>query len=92
MPLLADTIVECARRSLTNAINLANEWGADSTGCWYGAKVIYGDTDSVFVELPGRSVEEAFEFGEAFCNAVTANNPPPVSTHGDVLLFCIVQT
>jgi DNA polymerase zeta len=78
MPLLADTIVETARRTLTNAIRLANKWGNDSGGKWRGARVIYGDTDSVFVKLPGRSVREAFQFGEEFCAAVTASNPPPV--------------
>ena len=78
MPLLADAIVECGRRTLTNAINLANSWGRDGNSRWHRAEVIYGDTDSVFVRLPGRSVKEAFEFGEAFCKAVTASNPPPV--------------
>lgn len=78
MPLLADTIVECARRTLMNAINLANSWGRTS-GRWKNAEVIYGDTDSVFVVLPGRTVQEAFQFGEEFCAAVTASNPPPVS-------------
>jgi DNA polymerase family B len=76
MPLLADSIVECGRRTLTNAINVANKWG--TRGKWIGAEVIYGDTDSVFVHLPGRSVQEAFQFGEEFCAAVTAENPPPV--------------
>mmetsp|Transcript_3653 Transcript_3653/g.9856 ORF Transcript_3653/g.9856 Transcript_3653/m.9856 type:complete len:447 (+) Transcript_3653:5303-6643(+) len=76
MPLLADAIVECGRRTLTNAINLANSWGKG--GAYDGAHVIYGDTDSVFVKLPGRSVKEAFRFGEEFCKAVTAANPPPV--------------
>lgn len=38
-----------------------------------------GDTDSIFVKLPHRSVPEAFRFGEEFCTAVTASNPPPVS-------------
>ena len=61
MPVLADTIVECGRRTLTNAINLANSWGRDQSGKWYGCEVFYGDTDSVFIVLPGRSVEEAFE-------------------------------
>lgn len=42
MPILADTIVECARRTLANAIKLANEWGKDKGGHWYGAEVIYG--------------------------------------------------
>ena len=46
MPLLADTIVECGRRTLTNAMNLANAWGREKGGRWYGAEVIYGDTES----------------------------------------------
>ena len=78
MPLLADTIVECARRTLTNAIKLANEWGQSSSNKWSGIRVLYGDTDSVFIVVPGRSVQEAFSFGEEFCKAVTDSNPPPV--------------
>jgi DNA polymerase zeta len=78
MPLLADAIVECGRRTLTNAIELANNWGRKEDGRWKGAHVVYGDTDSVFIKLPNRSVEEAFAFGEQFCKAVTGSNPPPV--------------
>lgn len=78
MPLVADSIVECGRRTLTNAIDLAKSWGRDKAGRWFGAEVIYGDTDSLFIRLKGRSVREAFEFGEAFCKKVTASNPPPV--------------
>ena len=78
MPLLADTIVECARRTLHGAIDMVNEWGRDEQGKWTGCEVIYGDTDSLFIRLPGRSVGEAFDFGEEVCKAVTANNPPPV--------------
>jgi DNA polymerase zeta len=77
MPLLADSIVELARRTLTRAIGMAIEWGRGN-GKWKDIRVIYGDTDSLFVRLPGRSVEEAFQFGEEFCAAVTASNPPPV--------------
>lgn len=51
MPLLADTIVECGRRTLTNAIKLANDWGKDRKGKWFGCEVIYGDTDSLFVRV-----------------------------------------
>lgn len=43
MPLLADSIVECGRRTLSNAINLANSWGK-SHNKWQGAEVVYGDT------------------------------------------------
>lgn len=93
MPLLADTIVECARRTLSNAINLANSWGQDRDNKWYGCKVLYGDTDSCFVRLPGRSVQEAFTFGEEFCKAVTASNPPPVQLKLEkVYLGTLLQT
>ncbi len=78
MPLLADTIVECGRRTLSNAIALATKWGMDPNSKYNGAQVIYGDTDSIFIKLPGRSVREAFAFGKEFCDAVTASNPPPV--------------
>jgi DNA polymerase zeta len=93
MPLLADTIVECGRRTLTNAINLANKWGSEVGNRWYGCTVIYGDTDSVFVKLPGRTVDEAFDFGNDFCAAVTADNPPPIQLKLEkVYLGCILQT
>jgi DNA polymerase elongation subunit (family B) len=78
MPLLADTIVECGRRTLTNAINLANQWGQAESHRWAGIKVIYGDTDSLFILLPGRTVQQAFAFGEEFCKTVTDSNPPPI--------------
>ncbi len=78
MPLLADAIVELGRKTLSNAINLATKWGLDCSSKYFGAEVIYGDTDSIFIKLPGRSVKEAFDFGKEFCDAVTASNPPPV--------------
>ena len=92
MPLLADSIVECGRRTLSNAIDLANQWGS-SNEKYKGARVIYGDTDSLFIKLPGRTVEEAFEFGTAFCSAVTAANPPPVQLKLEkVYLPALLQT
>lgn len=91
MPLLADTIVECGRKTLRKAIDMANRWGRE--GKWKGAKVIYGDTDSLFVRLPGHSYKEAFDFGEELCRAVTADNPPPVQLKLEkVYLGSIMQT
>ncbi|KAL7553101.1 hypothetical protein ACHAWF_016353, partial [Thalassiosira exigua] len=93
VPLVADAIVECGRRTLTNAIDLANRWGSDENGRWSGAHVLYGDTDSVFIKLPGRSIKEAFAFGEQFCKAVTYRNPPPVELKLEkVYSACLLQT
>jgi DNA polymerase zeta len=42
------------------------------------ARVLYGDTDSLFVHLKGRTVEEAFEVGEQIAEEVTASYPFPI--------------
>jgi DNA polymerase zeta len=99
MPLLADSIVECGRRTLRKAMNVANRWGqgTDPWGrkdeSWLGAAVIYGDTDSLFIKMPGRTYKEAFRFGELLCEAVTSLNPPPVQLKLEkVYLGSIMQT
>ena len=99
MPLLADTIVETGRRTLQKAMNIANQWGqgVDPWGKkdndWLGAEVIYGDTDSLFIRMPGRNHKQAFEFGEKFCKAVTSLNPPPVQLKLEkVYVGSIMQT
>jgi DNA polymerase zeta len=69
---LADSIVQTARETLEDAITLI-----ESTPDWH-ARVVYGDTDSIFVELPGRSRAEAFEVGQEIVRAVTGRNPDPI--------------
>ncbi|XP_065852458.1 DNA polymerase zeta catalytic subunit isoform X2 [Euphorbia lathyris] len=70
---IADSIVQCGRCTLEKAIALVN-----ANDKW-NAKVIYGDTDSMFVLLKGRSVRESFRIGEEIASAVTAMNPNPVT-------------
>ncbi|XP_057778168.1 DNA polymerase zeta catalytic subunit isoform X2 [Salvia miltiorrhiza] len=70
---LADSIVQCGRRTLETAISFVN-----SNDKWK-AKVIYGDTDSMFVLLKGRSVQEAFTIGREIASAITEMNPSPVT-------------
>lgn len=40
--------------------------------------MVYGDTDSLFLSLPGRTKEQAFKIGNEVADAVTAMNPKPV--------------
>jgi hypothetical protein len=54
------------------AINLIH-----STDRWR-ARVVYGDTDSLFIHLPGRSKDQAFLIGNEIADAVTARNPKPM--------------
>lgn len=69
---IADAIVSTARATLTKAIDTVQshpEWRA---------RVVYGDTDSMFVLLPGRTKDEAFRIGKEIAALVTAANPRPV--------------
>ncbi|CAA6669075.1 unnamed protein product [Spirodela intermedia] len=69
---LADSIVQCGRKTLEKSISFIN-----SHSKW-NARVVYGDTDSMFVLLRGRSREEAFEIGRNIAVTITSMNPKPV--------------
>jgi DNA polymerase zeta len=69
---IADSIVQTGRETLEKAIALIH-----SIDRW-GAEVVYGDTDSLFVYLKGRTREEAFDIGEEIAQAVTEANPRPI--------------
>ncbi|XP_060083937.1 uncharacterized protein LOC132563202 [Ylistrum balloti] len=84
---VGDSIVRKARETLERAIKLVED-----TPRW-GARVVYGDTDSMFIELKGRSKEEAFKIGYEICDAVTAANPKPMKLKFEkVYLPCILQS
>ena len=60
---------------------------------WNGCRVVYGDTDSLFVVLPGRTIKEAFDVGNQMAKAITMNNPKPVKLKFEkVYRPCILQT
>ncbi|KAF1841784.1 DNA polymeras-like protein zeta catalytic subunit [Cucurbitaria berberidis CBS 394.84] len=69
---IADSIVQTGRETLEKAIALIH-----ATEKW-GAEVVYGDTDSIFVYLKGRTRDQAFTIGEEIAAAVTAANPRPI--------------
>ena len=70
---IADSIVQCGRSTLEKAISFVNAHDK------WKAKVIYGDTDSLFVLLKGRTVKESFRIGYEIASAITAMNPNPVT-------------
>ncbi|KAI9336764.1 hypothetical protein BDR26DRAFT_864543 [Obelidium mucronatum] len=83
---IADSIVETGRRSLEAAMKLVtenqNEWGGT---------VVYGDTDSLFVELPGKSLESAFRIGIDIAKRVSLVNPNPMKLKFEkIYLPCIL--
>lgn len=66
------------RECLERAIQLV-EGEEASQMPWAGSRVIYGDTDSLFVKLPA-SVDKAsaFRLGQQIADAVTESNPAPI--------------
>ncbi|RVE44019.1 hypothetical protein evm_011317 [Chilo suppressalis] len=84
---VGDSVVAKGRETLERAIKLVRdnkEWNV---------KVVYGDTDSMFVLVPGATRTEAFRIGQEIADAVTADNPSPVALKLEkVYQPCILQT
>lgn len=84
---VGDSVVSKGRETLQQAIDLV-----DTTKEW-GAKVIYGDTDSLFVLVTGKSRADAFQIGAKIAEMVTKANPRPVKLKLEkVYQPCILQT
>ncbi|CAG8958860.1 hypothetical protein HYFRA_00011813 [Hymenoscyphus fraxineus] len=82
---IADSIVQTGRETLERAIALIH-----SVKRW-GAEVVYGDTDSLFVYLKGRTKDEAFDIGEEIAKTITDMNPRPIKLKFEkVYLPCVL--
>ncbi|KAG8935896.1 DNA polymerase zeta [Tulasnella sp. 418] len=83
---IADSIVQSGRETLEKAITTIN-----SHPNW-GAKVVYGDTDSLFVSLEGRTKDDAFRIGNEMANEITRMNPEPVKLKFEKVYFpCLLM-
>jgi len=69
---ISDDIVQTGREILEKSIRFI-----ESRERW-NAKVIYGDTDSLFVLLPNVSMKTAFKYGKEICDEITAMNLDPI--------------
>ncbi|GLB36160.1 putative DNA polymerase type-B family protein [Lyophyllum shimeji] len=82
---IADSIVQSGRETLEKAIKLIN-----TTNRW-GAEVVYGDTDSLFIHLRGKTKEQAFRIGHDIADTITALNPSPVKLKFEKVYFpCVL--
>lgn len=82
---IADSIVQTGRETLERAIALIH-----SVERW-GAEVVYGDTDSLFVYLKGRTKDEAFDIGQEIAKTITDMNPRPVKLKFEKVYFpCVL--
>lgn len=82
---IADSIVQTGRETLERAIALIH-----SVKRW-GAEVVYGDTDSIFVYLKGRTKDQAFDIGTEIAKVITNMNPRPIKLKFEkVYLPCVL--
>jgi DNA polymerase zeta len=82
---IADSIVQSGRETLEKAIAMIH-----SVEKW-GAEVVYGDTDSLFVHLKGRTKDEAFKIGKEIAETITKANPRPVKLKFEKVYFpCVL--
>ncbi|KZT65126.1 hypothetical protein DAEQUDRAFT_677323 [Daedalea quercina L-15889] len=83
---IADSIVQSGRETLEKAIRVIH---AETK---WGARVVYGDTDSLFIYLQGRTKEQAFRIGYDIAETITAMNPAPVKLKFEkVYLPCVLM-
>lgn len=86
---VADSIVSTARLILEQSTKLIHEHST----LWGGARVVYGDTDSLFVMVPNRSRKAALSIGSDIVRAITNSFPIPVKLKLEkVYLPCVLQT
>ncbi|XP_017108394.2 DNA polymerase zeta catalytic subunit [Drosophila bipectinata] len=84
---VGDSVVSKGRETLERAIKMVE------TNEEWKVRVVYGDTDSMFVLVPGRNRAEAFRIGEEIAQAVTDMNPQPVKLKLEkVYQPCMLQT
>lgn len=82
---IADSIVQTGRETLEKAIEFIHDHPS------WNAEVVYGDTDSLFVKLPGRSKEEAFTIGLNMASEITKMSPSPIKLKFEkVYLPCVL--
>jgi DNA polymerase zeta len=81
---IADSIVLTGRTCLEHVMKRAEVMGG---------QIVYGDTDSLFVRLPGKSVQESFQFGVELVDWVGKNFPWPMKlVHEKVYYPCCLVT
>ncbi|CAD6188320.1 unnamed protein product [Caenorhabditis auriculariae] len=84
---VADAILGKGRETLERAIRMV------ASGNYGPSRVIYGDTDSLFVLVPKATLEEAFDIGRRIATDVSAANPDPVVLKLEkVYIGCVLET
>lgn len=86
---LADAIVQCGRDALEQICDYVD----DELQAETGATIVYGDTDSLFVQVRGATREKAFKVGERIVAQANKIFPVPMALKLEkVYQPCVLQT
>ena len=76
---IADAIVSFSRLTLEETIRYAeSDECYESLGKVTRPKVIYGDTDSLFVKFPDLTIKQAYDAAQLIIKHITNSNPHPM--------------
>lgn len=83
---IADSVVGLGRTTVESCIKLINSREQQE-----GTKVIYGDTDSLFIQCQGATIERAFKIGQELAAEITKLNPFPMELKFEKVYFpCVI--
>lgn len=86
---LADAIVQGGREALEQVVRFVDDVLSPETG----ARVLYGDTDSLFVLVPGATKSEAFALGRRITEKAANMFPAPMKLQLEkVYMSCFMVT
>ena len=69
---ISDSILSLGRQMLKTAIDYIENKKP------YELKVVYGDTDSLFISVKNKSIEESIDIGKKLAEEITKLNPEPI--------------
>ncbi|KAI9142436.1 hypothetical protein BKA69DRAFT_1124108 [Paraphysoderma sedebokerense] len=75
---IAETTILKGAQMLSFARDAINQRYKKGEGCHYDCRVVYGDTDSLFVRVNGATVAQAIQLGHKISNEVSDLFPHPV--------------
>eukprot|EP00916_Digyalum_oweni_P007309 GHVL01012346.1.p1 GENE.GHVL01012346.1~~GHVL01012346.1.p1 ORF type:complete len:898 (+),score=282.58 GHVL01012346.1:248-2695(+) len=77
---IADSIVQTARMTLERAMKVVED-------NFKYAKIVYGDTDSLFIEIKNKNINEAFYIAKYISKLITNINPSPIKLQMEKIYY-----
>ncbi|TPX72384.1 DNA-directed DNA polymerase [Spizellomyces sp. 'palustris'] len=84
---IAETTILYGATMLGNLIKEIEKTFTKANGFAVDCKVVYGDTDSVFVQMPNTSVQDAIKYGKQIAEKMSELWPDPIQLEFEKVYF-----